>query len=186
MTGDSIATRNRRQLAPSAARRNGTADVFADLRSVDRLSDAQLIAAELLIYTGLPEFRIAQRMNLEPAILRRWFRDPVFIAACNELTRAYAAGQLVPLGLYRLRAMMSDPFAKLRDVVHATRFAAELAGLYRTGAPEAGTFAPGPAAPLKPLAEMSREELHRLMIQGQQAQDRLLNDSADDFADPLS
>lgn len=155
-------------------------------RAIDRLTDGQLIAAELLVYLGLPDFRIAQRMGLELATLRRWLRDPLFVAACNELTRAYCAGQLVPLGLFRVRQLLSDPFAKLGEVVRATRFAAELAGL--TGkqfTPEAGAFAPHNAAPSRPLSELTRDELHKLMIAGQQAQARLL-DSAEDIADPLS
>lgn len=179
----SVSENRRRDVAAHAVQDRG------DLRSLERLSDGQLIAAELLIYLGLPDFRIAQRMQLDLATIRRWFRDPVFIAACNELTRAYCASQLVPLGLYRIRQAMADPFCKARDAVAATRFVAELAGLYRTGAPEAGAYAPGPVGPAKPIAEMTREELARLMVQGQQAQARLLDhldDSAPDTADPLA
>jgi hypothetical protein len=160
---------------------------LADLRALERLSDAQLAAVECLVWLGLPDFRIAQRIGIDLATLRRWFRDPVFIAAANELTRAYAAGQLVPLGLFRLRQVLNDPFAKPRDIIAATRFAAELAGLSTAGAPEAGQFAPGSMLPSKPLADLSREELHRLMIQGQAAQRRLLDaDNAEPIADPMS
>ena len=162
---------------------------FADgLRALDRLSDGQLAAVECLIWLGLPDFRIAQRLGIDLTTIRRWFRDPVFIAASNELTRAYAAGQLVPLGLFRLRQVLNDPFAKPRDIVAATRFAAELAGLSSAGAPEAGQFSPAPMAPGKPLSDLSRDELHRLMVQGLAAQQRLVDasESADPNADPLS
>jgi len=62
---------------------------------------------------------------------------------------------------------MARPDAKLRDLVQATRFAAELAGYYLTGTPEAGAFAPGAPQPGKVLAEMSRSELERLAAVGQ-------------------
>lgn len=159
---------------------------LAETRALDRLNDGQLAAVECLIWLGLPDFRIAQRLGIDLPIIRRWFRDPVFIAAANELTRAYAAGQLVPLGLFRLRQVLADPWAKPRDIIAATRFAAELAGLAGAGAPEAGQFAPGRLLPGKPLEELSRDELHRLMVQGQAAQDRLLGDSAETIADPLA
>jgi hypothetical protein len=70
-------------------------------------------------------------------------------------------------------------------VVRATRFAAELGGLAgKQFTPEQGAFAPGPVSAGRPLSELSRDDLHRLMIAGQQAQ-RRLEDSAEDNADPL-
>lgn len=171
----------------AALAKRARANTAGMVRAVERLTDSQLIAAELLIYVGLPDFRIAQRMGLDTATIRRWLREPVFMAACAELTRAYCAGQLVPLGLYRIRSLMSDPFLKIGDAVKATRFVAELAGL--TGkqfVPEQGAFAPGPVAAGRPLSELSRDDLHRLMIAGQQAQQRLEDNSAEDIADPLT
>src|SRR6185369_5628522 len=87
------------------------------------------------------------------------------------------AGQLVPLGLFQIRRLLSDPYLKMRDAATATKLAAELAGLYAS-AQEAGDFAPG--APQgsggsggKAIADMSSEELRHAMQQGLHAQRRL-------------
>jgi len=157
------------------------------MRAIDRLGTAQLAAAELLVFTGLPEFRIAQRLALPPETVRRWFREREFIAAVNELTRAYAAGCLVPLGLARIRGVLADPFAKPRDIIAATRFAAELAGLTAalTGsrAPEAGAYSPVGLS-TRAIEDMSADDLRRAMVAGQHAQHQLARIVENDV-DPL-
>jgi hypothetical protein len=60
--------------------------------------------------------------------------------------------------------------------VSAGRFVAELAGLYRTGAPEAGTFAPGPLVSGRSIGEMSAAELARVAAAGQHALARLASE----------
>ena len=165
-------------------RRGDPAGIGAgDLRALERLSDGQLAAVELVTWQGLTAERVAQRIGVEGVVVRRWFRDPVFIAACNELVRAYCSGQLVPLALFRVRQLLTDPRLSLRDAVHAGRFVAELAGLYRTGAPEAGAYAPGPVVSGRSVAEMSAAELARVAAAGQAALARL---SAEISDDPLS
>jgi len=151
----------------AAANRRGVGPGAGDLRALDRLTDAQLGAVELMVYHGLWASQIARRLALDVETVRRWLREPIFAAAVIELQRAYAAAQLVPFGLFRIREEMARPDAKLRDLVQATRFAAELAGYYLTGTPEAGAFAPGAPQPGKVLAEMSRSELERLAAVGQ-------------------
>jgi hypothetical protein len=155
------------------------------LRALDRLTDAQLAAAELFIVHGLAPGGVARRIGVAPETVRAWMRSPVFTAACNELCRGYAASQLVPLALVRVRQLLLDPGLKLRDAVAAGRFAAELAGLGGSAA-EGGRFAPSTST--KPVADMSAEELRRAMLQGQAAQSRLLEAVAVDvekFVDPL-
>jgi hypothetical protein len=145
------------------------------MRALDRIGTAQLAAAELLVYTGLPEFRIAQRLALPVETVRRWMREREFIAAVNELARAYASGALVPLGLCRIRGVLSDPFAKPRDLISATRFAAEIAGLLDNGvmrAPEAGAYAPSTIS-TRAVEEMTADDLRRAMVAGVAAQERL-------------
>lgn len=181
MRGDSV----RRQLLEG--RRSGGASVPAvpgDLRALDRLSDGQLAACELLVWQGLTLERIAQRLAVDAAVVRRWFRDPVFVAGCNELVRAYCGGQLVPLALFRVRGLLSDPRLSMRDAVSAGRFLAELAGLYRTGAPEAGTYAPGPLVSGRSIGEMSAAELASVAARGQQALARLAS-SSENSSGPL-
>jgi hypothetical protein len=160
---------------------------LAELRALDRLSDGQLAAAELVIWQGLDVARVAARLGADPASVRRWFRDPVFIAGCNELTRAYCAGQLVPLGLQRIRYMLGQQAVRLRDAVTATRFVAELAGLYqnRTG-PEAGVYAPGPLVSGRSIADMSAADLARAAATGAAALARLsVGDSVEVDPNPL-
>lgn len=153
-----MAAVNGRQVGPGVA----------DLRALDRLTDAQLSAVELMVHHGLWVAQVARRLALDVETVRRWLREPLFTAAVIELQRATAAAQLVPVGLARIREEMTKPETKLRDLVTATRFAAELAGYYLTGAPEAGAYAPGGTAPGKTLSEMSRAELERLATVGMQ------------------
>jgi hypothetical protein len=167
----------------AAKNQRGVGVGAGDLRALDRLTDAQLAAVELMVYHGLWASQIARRLLLDVETVRRWLREPLFAAAVIELQRAYAAAQLVPFGLYRIREEMARPDAKLRELVQATRFAAELAGYYLTGAPEAGAYAPGQATPGRPLAEMSRAELERLAAVGQARLDAW---SAAQGSDPLA
>lgn len=163
---------------------------LGELRSLDRLNDAQLAAVELFIFQGLTIGRVSRRLGLDDITVRAWFRDPVFIAAANELTRAYCAGQLVPLALGRMRQMMTDPFAKLSDVIRAGRFAAELGGLIAPGsrghAAEAGLYAPSDVAGAgRSISDLSAAELALTAERGARAIQEL-TDSDDDTVDPLS
>lgn len=154
------------------------AEVGGMLRALDRLSVPQLAAAEVIAWQGLPVDRVAQRLNVDVAQVRRWFRDPVFIAGINELTRAIAAGQLVPLALARVRGLLCDPRLTLRDAVSAGRFVSEVAGLYsKMGGPEAGLFAPGPLVSGRSIGEMSAAELARVAAAGRAALARLASEN---------
>jgi len=155
----------------------GNGHGLGDLRALDRLSDAQLAGCELIAWQGLPIERVAQRLAIDVAQVRRWFRDPVFIAALNELQRSIAAGQLLPLAMLRVRQLLCDARLTLRDAVHAGRFVAEIAGLYRTGAPEAGIYAPGPLTSGRNIGEMSAAELTRVAAAGQAALARLASET---------
>jgi len=144
----------------------------AEMRALDRLSDGQLAAVELIVHQGLWAGQIARRLAVPIESVRAWIREPLFSAAVIEMTRAVAAAQLVPYGLARIRQEMARPDAKLRELVQASRFAAELAGMYATGTPLSGAYAPGSVQPGKPLSEMTRAELERLASTGLQRLDQ--------------
>src|SRR5262245_22257085 len=116
MRGEASAGDKQRQQL--SARRATAAEHIArgsDLRALDRLSDHQLMAVEMMVLWGLSPDRIAKRLGIDGAAVRMWLRDAVFQAAANELIRSYASGQLVPLALLRVRQLLADPFLKMRD-----------------------------------------------------------------------
>src|SRR5262245_31985055 len=125
MRGNDQGATQRRELMPSAARASGAVERMArggELRALDRLSDPQLMAVEMMVLWGLSPERVAKRLAVDASVIRFWMRDSVFSAAANELLRSYCAGQLVPLALMRVRQLLCDPMLKVRDAVHCGRW----------------------------------------------------------------
>jgi hypothetical protein len=162
----------------------GVRTAYGDRRALDKLTDGQLAACELIVFYGLSAGRVAVRIGIDESTVRRWIREPLFTAACLELTRSYAAGQLVPLALFRARQLLMEPGLKIRDVVALGRFVADLAGLTVTGAPAAGAFAPVPENHGRSLDDLSAAELAAASARAQAALAELI-DSESDSAGPL-
>ena len=143
------------------------------LSALDRLSDAQLMAVQARVLQGWNSRRIAERLEVGPETVERWFREPGVIAAALELQRGFLAAEILPLGLQRLRRELALPGTKAGDVVRIVRLAADLIGL---GSPEGGNASapPGkaagsPGAHGRPLEECTADELRAIAAQGREA-----------------